>query len=81
MRIWYKARNFEIGKNVTIFFIKPNLQKSETMAFTEWGEGFYYLDAPIKSDGPYVGKVFEDGVPILAYVFRRGVCPGIVTKV
>lgn len=47
----------------------------------EYGHGLYYIDYDIKADGPYVGKVFEDGTPILSHVFRNGVCPGIVRKV
>ena len=46
-----------------------------------WGEGLYYVDAPINNDSPYVGKVFENGTPVLAHVFRQGVCPGIIRKV
>ncbi len=80
MRIWYKASGFGANKQVTIWFIKPNLTQTSVMQLIEWGEGLYYLDYDIKNDGPYVGKVFEDGVPMLAQVFRKGVCPGIITK-
>lgn len=64
-----------------MWFVKPDLTQTAMMLLTEWGEGLYYLDYNIKNDGPYVGKVFENGVSVLAHVFRRGVCPGIITKV
>ena len=79
MRIWYKSRNFQTGLNIAIFFIKPNLTKSDVMNFTEWGEGLYYVDYDFISYEPYVGKVFENGEPSLAHVFRKGHYPGIVT--
>ena len=81
MRIWYKAKGFGTGKEVTMWFIKPDLVQTATMPFTEWGEGFYYLDYNIRNNGPYIGKAFENNIPTVAAVFRYGVCPGIVTKV
>lgn len=79
MRIWYKARGFGTGKNVTVFFIKPSLEKSGVLKFKEWGEGLYYLDYDFCDYGPYVGKIFENEIPLLAHVFRKGSSPGIVT--
>lgn len=78
MRIFYKAVNFAIDKTITVFFIKPDLQKSEMMEFTEWGEGLYYLDMVFCEFGPYVGKFFENDVPTVVQVFRRGKIPGVV---
>lgn len=83
MRIWYKTSKFATNKVVTIWFIKPDLIQTPLLTFTEWGEGFYYLDYDFdfRNKRTYVGKAFENGIPTIAQIFRGGSCPGIVTKV
>lgn len=79
MRMWYKSIDFAIDKNITMFFVTPTLQKTKVLAFTEYGEGLYYLDYVFKQEGSYVGKISEDGRPVLAKVFRKNIYPGIIT--
>ena len=78
MRIFYKTVNFAVGRTITVFFIKPDLQKSEIMEFKEWGEGLYYLDVEFKKFGVYVGKFFEDDIPTVVQIFRQDKIPGVV---
>lgn len=78
VRLWYKTRNFTTGKTITGFFIKPDLTRTQLLLFTEWGEGFHYLDFDFIKEGPYCGKFFENGNPTLAMVFRKGKFPGII---
>lgn len=78
MRLFYKASGFAEGKNVTAFFIDPDLQQSPTIGLKEYGGGIYYFDYEFCKNGPYCGKFFENGTPVIAQVFRKGKFPGII---
>lgn len=77
MRIFYKAIAFADGKDVTAFFIKPDLERSKTYTFTNWGEGIYYLDILFTWPGEYCGKFFENGCPTVIRSFSYA-CKGVV---
>ena len=71
MRIFYKATSFAEDKEVTVFFIKPDLTQSETFTLIHWGEGIYYIDVDLSEDEPYCGKFFEDGVGKTIKLFSK----------
>ena len=71
MRIFYKAISFAEDKEVTVFFIKPDLTRSKTFTLTHWGEGVYYIDVEFESDDEYCGKFFEDGVGTTIKMYAR----------
>ena len=79
MRIFYKAIGFAEDKEVTVFFIKPDLTRSKTFTLTHWGEGVYYINVRLSDDDFYCGKFFEDGVGTIIKTFSRGSVGGAVT--
>ena len=71
MRIFYKAISFAEDKEVTVFFIKPDLTRSKIFTLTHWGEGVYYIDVSLSDDEFYCGKFFEDGVGTTIKMYSR----------
>ena len=69
-RIFYQAKNFEVGKTVTGYIWSPELKKTETFTFTELEDGLYYYDHTFEMAGTHGGLFFENGEPTRSLVFR-----------
>lgn len=69
-RLFYQATGFKTGLNVTIKFWEKKSGWKQPCAAKEIGEGLYYIDYEFEFDGPYLGIVFEDGVPKTSQIFR-----------
>jgi hypothetical protein len=69
-KIFYQAAGFKTGITVTIKFWEEKSGWSSIQTLIELGEGVYLLDYCFSQSGPYLGLVFENGIPIKTHVFR-----------
>lgn len=68
--IFYQTSGFKTGVEVSIKFWDEKDSWSLLKKMDEIGEGFYRIKYDFINSGPYIGKVFENGVPKKSGIFR-----------